>query len=104
MIYMTDILFHQLRYLCKFFIYVIPVVLLDTTTVLGELGWKTYPLNGVSLNVFLKLPSLLGVQDLLYYEGMVDYRLYVVCILADNLNPIENIKLQLEVLINGNNT
>lgn len=22
------------------------VVLLDTTTVLGELGWKTYPLNG----------------------------------------------------------
>ncbi|KAI5940232.1 Ephrin type-A receptor 6 [Manis javanica] len=23
------------------------VVLLDTTTVLGELGWKTYPLNGI---------------------------------------------------------
>lgn len=24
------------------------VVLLDTTTVLGELDWKTYPVNGVS--------------------------------------------------------
>lgn len=23
------------------------VVLLDTTSVLGELGWKTYPMNGV---------------------------------------------------------
>ena len=35
-----------------FVVYLIPVVLLDTTTVLGELGWKTYPLNGVSLNIF----------------------------------------------------
>lgn len=42
------------------FLYLIPVVLLDTTTVLGELGWKTYPLNGVSLNIFLKMSSLLG--------------------------------------------
>lgn len=25
----------------------ISVVLLDTTSVLGELGWKTYPINGV---------------------------------------------------------
>ena len=82
---MTDIFFHQLRYLCKFFIYVIPVVLLDTTTVLGELGWKTDPLNGVSLNVFLKLPPLLGVSGLLYYEGMVGYWLYVVCVLAYTL-------------------
>ncbi|KAK5921156.1 hypothetical protein CgunFtcFv8_024882 [Champsocephalus gunnari] len=24
------------------------VVLLDTTSVLGELGWKTYPINGRS--------------------------------------------------------
>lgn len=37
------------------------VVLLDTTTVLGELDWKTYPVNGVSeksvflLSAYLKL-------------------------------------------------
>ncbi len=31
-------------YLCVFLI----VVLLDTTSVLGELSWKTYPINGVS--------------------------------------------------------
>lgn len=29
----------------------VPVVLLDTTSVLGELGWKTYPVNGVSVCV-----------------------------------------------------
>lgn len=31
------------------------VVLLDTTTVLGELDWKTYPVNGVSdISISLK--------------------------------------------------
>lgn len=40
------------KFMQVFFFCLIPVVLLDTTTVLGELGWKTYPLNGVSLNIF----------------------------------------------------
>ncbi|ERE75521.1 ephrin type-A receptor [Cricetulus griseus] len=31
------------------------VVLLDTTTVMGELGWKTYPLNGFSSDIVLHL-------------------------------------------------
>ncbi|MFT7808034.1 ephrin type-A receptor 6 [Arapaima gigas] len=35
------------------------VVLLDTTAVLGELGWKTYPVNGVS-------PHSPGVPGTLY--------------------------------------
>lgn len=30
----------------------IPVVLLDTTSVLGELGWKAYPINGVRTSTF----------------------------------------------------
>lgn len=30
----------------------LPVVLLDTTSVLGELGWKTYPINGVRRATF----------------------------------------------------
>lgn len=33
------------------------VVLLDTTSVLGELGWKTYPINGVRRATF-KFPPL----------------------------------------------
>lgn len=42
------LLFSILHY---FFFFTTPlslVVLLDTTTVLGELDWKTYPVNGVS--------------------------------------------------------
>ena len=30
----------------------ISVVLLDTTSVLGELGWKTYPINGVRTSTY----------------------------------------------------
>lgn len=30
----------------------VSVVLLDTTSVLGELGWNTYPMNGVRECVF----------------------------------------------------
>jgi len=30
------------------FLFLFSVVLLDTTAAIGELGWKTFPLNGVS--------------------------------------------------------
>ena len=34
------------------FLFPFSVVLLDTTAALGELGWKTFPLNGVSHSPF----------------------------------------------------
>lgn len=34
------------------FLFLFSVVLLDTTAALGELGWKTFPLNGVSHSPF----------------------------------------------------
>lgn len=37
----------------------VSVVLLDTTSVLGELGWKTYPINGVRRATFWFLPLVL---------------------------------------------
>lgn len=42
------------------FFYLILVVLFDIIIVFGELGWKIYLLNGVSLNIFLKMLFLLG--------------------------------------------
>lgn len=39
----------------------ISVVLLDTTSVLGELGWKAYPINGVRKSTFeFSFPSILS--------------------------------------------
>lgn len=45
----------------------ISVVLLDTTSVLGELGWKTYPINGVRRATLLQIFALsLAVQCALF--------------------------------------
>lgn len=38
---------------CIFPLLPVSVVLLDTTSVLGELGWKTYPINGVRRETLL---------------------------------------------------
>lgn len=55
--FLTDFSIYSVKenFLCvpRWLMYVFPplilisVVLLDTTSVLGELGWKTYPINGV---------------------------------------------------------
>ena len=42
---MSQIVLRLIAYLCHLFFF--PVVLLDTTSVIGELGWRTYPINGV---------------------------------------------------------
>lgn len=42
----------------------ISVVLLDTTSVLGELGWKTYPINGVRRRTLFFLSFILSTVSL----------------------------------------
>lgn len=47
------------------FLFPLSVVLLDTTAALGELGWKTFPLNGVSHSLFWLYCLEFGVPTVL---------------------------------------
>lgn len=53
------------------FLFPFSVVLLDTTAVLGELGWKTFPLNGVSHSPFWFYCLEFGILTLLKWMAII---------------------------------
>lgn len=72
----------------------ISVVLLDTTSVLGELGWKTYPINGVRRATLLliiftvqcsKYMAIAAFIKIYYTDVKRSKRVAVICFIFTSL-------------------